>query len=116
MPTSLPVKEIGIERKPNRADPRLLFAAALVLTISTSAVAARALPEGWTIPLGATLLFILAGAAALLAWRRRESDPEQVNCWDVAGALTFIGICAAAMIDPDQLVRLVEGTHRELEP
>jgi len=27
-------------------------------------------------------------------------------CWDVAGALTFIGICTASMIDPDQMVRV----------
>ncbi len=113
MPTSLPVKKIGIERKPNRADPRLLFVGALVLTVNTSAIAARTLPEGWAIPLGATLLFVLAGAMALLAWRRRESNPLQVNCWDVAGALTLIGICAAATIEPEQLVSLVESLRHK---
>jgi hypothetical protein len=113
MPTSLPVKEIRLRGKPKRADPRLLFGAALVLTVSGAAAAARVLPEGWMIPLGATLLFALAGAMALLAWRRRDSDPQQVNCWDVAGALTLIGICAAATIEPEQLVSLVDSSRHK---
>jgi hypothetical protein len=38
---------------------------------------------------------------------------NQVTYADVAGALTLIGLCAAATIDPDQMVRLVEGGRAE---
>lgn len=113
MPTSLPAKEVRLEVTPKRADPRLLFGAALTVTVLVSAMAARLLPPGWAIPLGATSLFLLAGGLALLAWRRRENNSEHINCWDVAGALTLIGICAAATIDPEQLVRLVETGHAQ---
>ncbi len=113
MPTSLPLKEVLLKATPKRADPRLLFGASLTLTLTASVIAARMLPAGWAIPLGATLLFVSAGAMALLAWRRRENDPDNVNCWDVAGALTLIGICAAATIDPEQIVRLVETGHAQ---
>jgi hypothetical protein len=108
MPTSLPARQVRLERRPNRADPRLLFAGALTLAVFISALAWRFLPPGWAIPLGATSLFLLAGALTLLAWLRRDSDAEQISCGDVAGALTLIGICAAATIDPEQLVRLME--------
>jgi hypothetical protein len=113
MPTSLPAKEALLKATPKRADPRLLFGAALTLTIVVSAISSRLLPAGWTTPLAATLLFMLAGAIALLAWRRREGSAQHVNCWDVAGALTLIGICAAATIDPEQLVQLVESGHAQ---
>ena len=36
-------------------------------------------------------------------------DPDNVTYADVAGALTLIGLCAAATIDPEQMVRLVES-------
>jgi uncharacterized membrane protein len=113
MPTSLPAKEVLFKATPKRADPRLLFGAVLSLTIVVSAISARLLPAGWATPLAATLLFVLAGAMALLAWRRREGNAQQVNCWDVAGALTLIGICAAATIDPEQMVQLVESGHAQ---
>jgi hypothetical protein len=32
--------------------------------------------------------------------------------WDVAGALTFIGICVAQTIEPAELVTLIEGADR----
>ena len=113
MPTLLPVKEVRLETASRRADPRLLFGAALTLTLVSCAIAARLLPPGWAIPLGVTVIFALAGGMALLAWRRRDNDRDQINCWDVAGALTLIGVCAAATIDPEQIVHLVESGHAQ---
>ena len=34
----------------------------------------------------------------------------RLSYWDVAGVLIFIGICVAAAIEPEQMVRLVAGT------
>jgi hypothetical protein len=62
----------------------------------------------------ATLLLIMACAIALFAWigggsLQRARGPSY---WDVAGALTFIGICVAQTIEPAELVALIEGADR----
>ena len=41
------------------------------------------------------------------------AEQDQLTYWDVAGALTLFGICVASQVEPDQMVRLIEGTHRE---
>jgi len=57
------------------------------------------------------LLFVLAAAVALVAWRRPALGPR-LTYWDVAGALTLSGLCVAAAVEPEQMVRLVAGTDR----
>jgi hypothetical protein len=62
----------------------------------------------------ATLLLVMACAIALFAWisggsLQRARGPSY---WDVAGALTFIGICVAQTIEPAELVALIEGADR----
>ena len=94
--------------------PPLLFGLALAATAAAVAFAGRSLPQGILFPLTATLLFVLAAAMALIAWLYRNSnDQSRLTYWDVAGALTLIGIFAAAAVEPEQLVALVEGAHRE---
>ena len=58
-------------------------------------------------PVIATLLLAFSAAFSVVAWRYRDMDPEQVTYADVAGALTLIGLCAAATIDSDQMIRLL---------
>jgi hypothetical protein len=61
-----------------------------------------------------TIFFVLACLVALVAMlRERGCDQRRMTYWDVAGALTLFGICVASQVDADQMVRLVEGTHRE---
>ena len=55
--------------------------------------------------------FAFAAFVALIAWRLDQADNKALSYWDVAGALTLIGICAATLMDSDQLVRLVESQH-----
>jgi hypothetical protein len=59
----------------------------------------------------ATLLVIAASVALLDLSRGRSRRGSEVTYWDVAGALTLLGLCAAALVDPEQMVRLVEGSH-----
>jgi peptidoglycan/LPS O-acetylase OafA/YrhL len=102
--------------------PPVTFAVVLLIAFAVLVVSTTMLPSDLVFPLTSTLLFVLAGLVALVAWSRgRPSEQAQANdqavpqvtYWDVAGALTFIGICAASLIDSDQVVRLIEGTHRE---
>jgi glutamine phosphoribosylpyrophosphate amidotransferase len=62
-----------------------------------------------TMPIVATLFLALACVLGLVAWRHRGEDAAGITYADAAGALTLIGFFAAATIDPDQLVWLVES-------
>jgi hypothetical protein len=90
---------------PSTSGPQIVFVGALAAAVATAAV----LDQSLSLPAVSTLLFVLAAAVALIAWRRPRRGPR-LSYWDVAGVLTFIGICVAAAIEPDQMVRLVAGT------
>jgi hypothetical protein len=110
-----PVRTVrpGADGRPRfRRGPELAFAGATLAGFAVWAASSVILPPDLIMPAVATVFFALAAALAMVAWRR-EVDPDQVTYLDVAGALTLIGVCAAATIDPDQLVRLVEGGRTE---
>ena len=58
-----------------------------------------------------TLLLIAAGGIALIAWRGRRPHQSSLSYWDLAGAVTFVGIAAALMSDPDQALPLFEASR-----
>jgi putative Mn2+ efflux pump MntP len=76
------------------------------------ALAAAKLHADLALPLAVTALFLMACLTAMLAWLHGRDTRQVVSYWDVAGALIFIGIGAAALIDPDQLVRIVADQDR----
>jgi hypothetical protein len=53
----------------------------------------------------------MSAAVALTAWRQ-PMPARQFSYWDAAGVLTALGICVAAAVEPEQMVRLVAGTER----
>jgi hypothetical protein len=93
--------------------PELAFAGAIFAVFAAWGASRVALPPDLIMPAVATLFLVFAAAFAVVSWRHRGMDPNHVTYADVAGALTLIGVCAAATIDPDQLVRLVEGGRTE---
>jgi hypothetical protein len=118
MATTHPAKHFSRRSDPWTLGPQVTFAVAVLTAFAAVAVTTINLPRDFVLPLTGTLFFILAGLVALLAWSRGHpfehgQAARRVTYWDVAGALTFIGICIAALTDPDQMVRLMEGTHRE---
>jgi hypothetical protein len=112
-----PVKRLAPKRAALQGDrrrlgPELAFAAVILIAFALPAL--YALPREFVMPAISILLFISAGLVALVASTRgrlfeQGHATSQVTYWDVAGALTLIGICAAATVDPDQVVRLVES-------
>lgn len=92
-----------------RLGPSLAFAAGLAAALAVAVAA----PQGFGLVGMAGTLFVAAAivAAAAYAWRE-QARAKRVTCWDVAGALTFIGICAAALVEPEQLAGLIEGAPR----
>jgi hypothetical protein len=93
--------------------PELAFGAAVFGSFAAWGASTMTLPPDLIMPVVATLFLGFAALLAMFARRDRDLDSGQVTYSDVAGALTLIGLCAAATIDPDQMVRLVESGHRE---
>jgi hypothetical protein len=94
--------------------PEIMFASAVLASFAVLAFATAAFPGHFALPVTSTLLLASAGLAALIAWlRERGPGTGRVTYWDVAGALTLIGISAGTLVDPDHLLRIVESPPRE---
>ena len=93
------------------ADPLFGPRAAFLVSIAATAsiIPSGLLPDLLLMPVVSILLFVLAMVFALVAWVRCSTDEYAVSYCDVAGALAFIGIGAAALVEPEQLARLVAG-------
>jgi hypothetical protein len=85
--------------------PLVAFVAATGAAFAPQAL----LPGSVSLPVAATLLFGFAALVALVAWRRPARQPNRLTYWDVSGALLFIGICLAALIEPEQAAGLIEA-------
>ena len=96
----------------------LVSGANLALAMAGSAIATGFLVSIWTLPRLLVLPTICLSALAtacvigLVAWRARALTTRSPSYWDVAGALAFIGMCAAILSEPDQVLRLFEATPR----
>jgi hypothetical protein len=109
-----PTKPVAQRPPPRMLGPQALFATTTFATFAVLAGAITALPGDFALPVASTLLLVMAAVTALSAWFcDRGSDPGRVTYWDVAGALTLIGIGAATLGDPDQLVRIFEAPREE---
>jgi hypothetical protein len=99
----------GQRRAPVGIGPWFAFGTAIAAATVVWAGLIGSIPTALMTPVAVTLLFAFAAGLALLARARSAHDPGQITYTDVAGALTLIGLCAAAMIDPEQLSRAVAG-------
>jgi len=91
--------------------PTIALTGALAVALVFAAVFQPSLPREALVPLTATLIFALAAGVALIAWMR-PLPRRRFNYWDAAGVLTFVGICAAATIEPEQMMQFVAGAER----
>jgi hypothetical protein len=101
-------------RRDQTLGPQIAFAASMLALFAALIVATQLLARDLVLSLAASGLFLLAAVIALITWlRRTRTDNDSLTYWDVAGALTFIGICVAALIDSEQLVRVIASTQQE---
>jgi hypothetical protein len=99
-------------KRPARG-PHLVFAGSVLLVFATLVVAGRVLAPDFVTPLVVAVLFGLAAFVAIVAWKNPgRFAPAQLSYWDVAGALILIGIGLSALVEPEQMVRLVEADGR----
>ena len=99
------------QRERSEIGPQLAFAGAILLVVATLGVSRALLSPDAVVPAVSTLLLVLAAICGVIAWRRGRMNPGNVTYTDVAGALTLIGLCAAATIDPEQMIRLADASR-----
>ncbi len=109
--TARPTANEGSRRR--TLGPELAFGGAVFASFAAGGASTVTLPPDLIMPVVATLFLGFAAVLAMFGARNRDPDSGQVTYADVAGALTLIGLCAAATIDPDQMVRLVESGRSE---
>jgi hypothetical protein len=90
--------------------PSAVFIGAVIVGFAAWGVFQATLTPDLVMPLVATVFFVLAVVVGPLAWFCRGISPLDVTYTDVVGALTLIGVFAAAAIEPEQMVRLIEGS------
>lgn len=94
--------------------PQLLFGAIVIALFGSLAVLAITSQRDLAFALLSIGLFAAAGVIALAAWVSRKPNPHALpSYWDVAGALTLIGIFVAAFVDPDQLALAITSVADE---
>ena len=98
----------GRTTQPVTTGPQMLSLLVLIGGAALFGLLVLWLPSPLVLP--ALSLALLAGAAlvALLAWQRPRPHQSLLGYWDLAGALTFIGIAAALLSEPDQVLPLLE--------
>jgi hypothetical protein len=93
------------------------LALAIAAVGAALAIVTLSLPNDFVLPTFTVACFMLAALTALKVTTsktaRSGADSGAIGYLEVAGVLTFIGVCAASQVDPDQMVRLVEGARRE---
>jgi hypothetical protein len=102
----------GQRNGPLGIGPQFVFAAAISASVAFWIGLTTTPPTDFVLPWVATLLLVLAASLAVVAWRRHSQDPTRVTYADVAGALVLIGLCVAATIDPDPMVRIIDSDSR----
>jgi hypothetical protein len=107
-----PMEGLRARSRPSTSGPHMALAGTLAAILAAAAVLDQSLPKGQLLPAVCTMFFVAAAAVAAIAWLRPMSR-QPMSYWDIAGGLTFIGVCMAALIEPDQLIRFIAGTPTE---
>lgn len=96
-------------RPPTPVGPVVTFGLLVTVTMVFMAIAPAIMPRDFAMPIVSTMFLLFASIVALASWRVGQTQHGVLSYGDVAGALTLFGIFAGIMIEPEQLVRLIEG-------
>lgn len=107
-----PRQSVQKSRAPRLPAPPTLFLAAAGTILAGLVWLSLHWPAALLLPVASLGLLAAAAAIALLAHRRDEPQGGTVTYWDVTGALTLAGICAALFSEPDQVIPLIESASR----
>jgi hypothetical protein len=91
--------------------PPAILAGALATGCAVWFYVSRSFAHEMLLPAIATLFFALAAVLAAVAWNRATSQ-SAISYRDVTGLLVLFGICAAAAVEPDHMVQLLQDKQR----
>jgi hypothetical protein len=91
-----------------RHDLALALAAALTAAAAALIAALFLLPPPLVFPVTGFALVVAAASFALIAWVSPPQVGNRLIFWDIAGAMTVLGLCAALFGEPEQAVALLE--------
>jgi hypothetical protein len=99
-----------LRRRWRQPEPSGALIAAAALMASAIGLHALLLPAQLVLPTLSGVFIIAALGLAGFAWLRpvRRTAPTQITCWDVSGALYFIGCGAAMLGEAEYIVPLME--------
>lgn len=101
--------ELTTSKSPTRWDgPKFTLAIALIIGIVLFVAAMWYLPHPIVLPLLSVAAIAGAIVVALIAWLSTQRETADLSYWDVVGAMTMIGVCAALLSDPEQAIPLLE--------
>ena len=104
-----PAKRWGQSKPATPFGPAITFGLLVTMTMGLMAIAPAIMPRDFAMPMVSTMFLLFASIVALASWRIGQTQHGVLSYGDVAGALTLFGIFAGILIEPEQLVRLVEG-------
>lgn len=84
-----------------------LFAGILLFAFLVALGMQFLLPADALAPAVTTVLFVTGAATAGYAWLSRRMSGQRALWFDIAGALTLVGVAISCSIESDQLVRLL---------
>lgn len=94
--------------------PKLVAAIVAIAGMLASGAVAWTAPSPLVLPIVSVMAVCAAGAAAVMAWMTAQRlAATSITYWDIAGALTFIGIFAALLSDAGQVLPLLETQRSE---
>lgn len=89
--------------------PKLAAAIVAIAGVLATGAVAWTAPSPLVLPILSVMAIVTAGAAAAIAWMTAQRlAATSITYWDIAGALTFIGIFAALLSDAGQALPLLE--------
>jgi hypothetical protein len=94
-------------RTSSRVDPAALLDVTTMFVVTGAAAAIVLSPQGFVLPMFATIMMAGGGFLAFYAWRRGMPQEKKLSVWDVSGSLLALGFCAAVFSDNEQIAKLV---------
>ncbi|MDB5653360.1 MAG: hypothetical protein JWQ94_973 [Tardiphaga sp.] len=88
-----------------------LFAAILLVALMLAVTLRALLALEALAPAVATLLFAVAAVVSGIAMLCRHDGARHI-WFDIAGAMTFVGVIITVLVEPDQIIRLVTVSER----
>jgi len=96
-------------RSPFVGGPQGALIAASVLVAAGFALAQATASDVLIAPILATQFFVLACVAAAIGYSIRTE--AGLSYWDVAGLLTFAGICVTQAVEPESVVQIINDLN-----